>query len=174
MSPVEPPVRRAKNAHYPLSFRQEALRLVAAGIAPSQVTAQLGLGPSTLQKWLRYARLAPTLPMHTPVFTPAQKHQIARELRAGHLTEDEALRKYGLRLKRTLRRWVAEQVATEAAGGPPLPPVAMPSPTAEAADLMAQLQQAQWQLEALHTLIDHAEATYHIAIRKKAGAKPSK
>ena len=44
----------------------------------------------------------------------------------------------------------------------------------EAALLAAQLQQAQWQLEALHTLIDQAEATYRIAIRKKAGAKPSK
>ena len=174
MSLFEPPVRRAKNAHYPVCFRQEALRLVEAGTAPSQVTAQLGLGPSTLQKWLRYARLAPTLPMRTPLFTPAQKHQIARELRAGQLTEDEALRKYGLRLKRTLRRWVAEQVAMEAAGGPPRMLVVEPPTTAEAADLTAQLQHAQWQLEALHTLIDQAEATYHIAIRKKAGAKPSK
>jgi transposase-like protein len=174
MSLFEPPVRRAKNAHYPLSFRQEALRLVAAGTAPSQVTAQLGLGPSTLQKWLRYARLAPTLPMRTPLFSPVQKHQIAREVRAGHLTEDETLRKYGLRLKRTLRRWVAEQIATEAADGPPSPPVTTSPTPAQAADLAAQVQQAQWQLEALHTLIDQAEATYHIAIRKKVGAKPSK
>jgi len=111
--------------------------------------------------------------MRPPVFTPAQKQQIARELRAGHLTEDEALCKYGLRLKRTLRRWVAEQAATEAADGPPLASVSTPPATAEAADLAAQLKQAQWQLEALHTLIDQAEATYHIAIRKKAGAKPS-
>lgn len=119
-------------------------------------------------------QLAPTLPMRTPLFTPAQKHQIARELRSGLLTEDEALRKYGLRLKRTLRRWVAEQVATEATGGSLLTPGATPPATAETVDLTAQLQQAQWQLEALHTLIDQAEATYHIAIRKKAGAKPSK
>jgi hypothetical protein len=44
----------------------------------------------------------------------------------------------------------------------------------EAAELAAQLRQAHWQIEALHTLIDQAEAAYHIAIRKKAGAKPSK
>ena len=40
--------------------------------------------------------------------------------------------------------------------------------------LAAQLQQAQWQIEALHTLIDQAEAIYRIDIRKKGGAKPSK
>ena len=166
-------MRRAKNAHYPISFRQEALRLVAAGTAPSQVTAHLRLGPSTWQKWLRYARLAPTLSMRAPVFTSVQKHQLVRELRAGRLTEDEALRKYGLRLKRTLRRWVAEQVAAEAAAGPPSSPPPITT-TADAAALAAQLQHAQWQLEALHTLIDQAEATYQIAIRKKAGAKPSR
>ena len=42
------------------------------------------------------------------------------------------------------------------------------------APLVAHLRQAQWQIEALHTLIDQAEAAYRIDIRKKAGAKPSK
>jgi transposase-like protein len=74
MTLFEPPMRRAKNAHYSVSFRQQALRLIAAGTASSQVAAQLGLGPSTLQKWLRYARIVPTLPMHTPPFAPTQKH----------------------------------------------------------------------------------------------------
>lgn len=43
------------------------------------------------------------------------------------------MRKYGLRLKTTLRRWIAEQVATEAADGPPLAPA--PTPPAEVAEL---------------------------------------
>jgi hypothetical protein len=52
---------------------------------------------------------------------------------------------------------------------------AEPEPPADAnAGLAAQLRQAQWQIEALHTLIDQAEAAYKIDIRKKAGAKPSK
>ena len=37
-----------------------------------------------------------------------------RELRDGRLSEDEALLKYGLRLKSTLRAWVAAQQAAEA------------------------------------------------------------
>ena len=59
-----------------------------------------------------------------------------RELHAGHLGEDEALLKYGLRLKSALREWVAAQQARGAAA------------------LAAQLRQARWQLGALHTLID--------------------
>ncbi|TDN38714.1 hypothetical protein E4631_22565 [Hymenobacter sp. UV11] len=51
-------------------------------------------------------------------------------------------------------------------------PPSAPDPPA-AAGLAAQLRQAQWRIEALHTLIDQAEATYKIDIRKKAGAKPS-
>ena len=47
-------------------------------------------------------------------------------------------------------------------------------PTDSKVGLAAQLRQAQWQIEALHTLIDQAEATYCTDIRKKTGAKPSK
>jgi hypothetical protein len=45
--------------------------------------------------------------MRRKLFTSAQKHQIARELLGGRLSEEEALLKYDLRLKSTLRGWVA-------------------------------------------------------------------
>ena len=77
-------------------------------------------------------------------------------------------------LKRTLRAWVAAQTAADATALPPQEPSPDPADLPEAATLATQLRQAQWQLEALHTLIDQAEATYRIDIRKKAGAKPSK
>ena len=34
--------------------------------------------------------------MKRRILTPAQKHAVARELRAGRLSEDEALLKYGI------------------------------------------------------------------------------
>ncbi|MGI4864386.1 MAG: IS630 transposase-related protein [Janthinobacterium lividum] len=174
MIAVEQPVRRTTNPHYPISIRQEAVRLVHTGRSLAAVTAQFSLGQTTLRKWVHRAELAPTLSMRAPRLTPTQKHHLVRELRDGRLTEEEALVKYGVRLKRTLRTWVAAQSAAEAAALPAgalsPDPIALP----EAAVLATQLRQAQWQLEALHTLIDQAEATYHIDIRKKAGAKPSK
>ncbi|GAC1368110.1 MAG: hypothetical protein NVSMB30_03930 [Hymenobacter sp.] len=75
-----------------------------------------------------------------------------------------------LRLKMTPRQWVAAYRVSES-----MLLTAEPDPPADArAPLAAQLRQAQWQIEALHTLIDQAKAAYHIDIRKKGGAKPSK
>jgi transposase-like protein len=173
MTENELPARRARNKHYPIAFRQEAVRLVEAGEAQGVVADRLVIGRLTLRAWLRRYGTAVYQQMKRKVFTAAQKHQIVRELRDGRLSEDEALLKYGLRLKSTLRAWVAAQQAAEATAPPP-PPVVLAVATGQMAELAAQLRQAQWQIEALHTLIDQAEAAYHIDIRKKGGAKPSK
>lgn len=171
MTETERPPRRAKNENYATAFRLEAVRLVESGLSQRVVLQRLGISPATLRAWLRAYGTAVYSQMRRKLFTPTQKHQIARELLDGRLSEDEALLKYGLRLKSTLREWVAAYQAAEAI--PPSVPDP-PAATGEAAGLAAQLRQAQWQIEALHTLIDQAEATYKIDIRKKGGAKPSK
>ena len=161
---------RSKNAHYAISVRQEAVRLVESGLSQQAVRQQFGVGHMTLLAWLQRYGTAVYAQMRRKQFTAAQKQHIARELLDGRLSEDEALLKYELRLKKTLRQWVAAYRASEV-----LLLTAEPDPPADAsAPLAAQLRQAQWQIEALHTLIDQAEATYRIDIRKKAGAKPSK
>jgi len=171
MTETERPPRRAKNENYAIAFRQEAVRLVESGLSQREVIQRLGINHASLQAWLKQYGTAVYSQMRRKLFTPTQKHQIVRELLDGRLSEDEALLKYGLRLKSTLREWVAAYRAAEAS------PPSVPDPPAaagEAAGLAAQLRQAQWQIEALHTLIDQAEATYKIDIRKKGGAKPSK
>lgn len=169
MTETERPPRRAKNENYAIAFRLEAVRLVESGLSQRVVLQQLGISPATLRAWLREYGTAVYSQMRRKLFTPTQKHQIARELLDGRLSEDEALLKYGLRLKSTLREWVAAYQAAQ----PAAPGGADPPGAAEATELAAQLRQAQWQIEALHTLIDQAEATYKIDIRKKGGAKPS-
>lgn len=170
MTETERPPRRAKNENYAIAFRQEAVKLVESGLSQRVVMQRLGISHATLLAWLRQYGTAVYSQMRRKLFTTTQKHQIARELLDGRLSEDEALLKYGLRLKKTLREWVAAYRASEAQV-----PAAAPDPPADAsAALAAQLRQAQWQIEALHTLIDQAEATYRIDIRKKGGAKPSK
>ncbi len=171
MTETERAPRRAKNENYAIAFRQEAVRLVESGLSQREVIQRLGINHASLQAWLKQYGTAVYSQMRRKLFTPAQKHQVARELLDGRLSEDEALLKYGLRLKSTLREWVAAYQAAEAV--PPSVPYP-PAAPGEAAGLAAQLRQAQWQIEALHTLIDQAEATYKIDIRKKGGAKPSK
>ena len=171
MTETERPPRRAKNENYAIAFRQEAVRLVESGLSQREVIQRLGINHASLQAWLKQYGTAVYSQMRRKLFTAAQKHQIVRALLDGRLSEDEALLKYGLRLKSTLREWVAAYQAAEAA------PPSVPDPPAaagEATGLATQLRQAQWQIEALHTLIDQAEATYKIDIRKKGGAKPSK
>lgn len=96
---------------------------------------------STLKGWLQQYGTVVYAHMRRKLFTPTQKHQIARELLDGRLSEEEALLKYDLRLKSTLRGWVAAFQAQEVSGPPPLKAAAV---TNEAVGLAAQLQQAQW------------------------------
>ena len=160
---------RQKYDIYPMAVRLEVVRLVESGHLHRQVQQQFGVSHATVWKWLQLYGSPVYHQMKQPRFTLAQRQHIARELLDGRLREEEALLKYGLRLKKTLREWVAAYQAEQAAGPPPVadpPPVGMLS-GAEAgvtAALAAQLRQAQWQIEALHTLIDQAEATYRIDI----------
>ena len=165
--------------HYPLSFKLEAVRLVEAGEQQRALSARLGIHPSSLIDWLRRYGTSVYQQNKKAVFSAARKRQIVAEVLDGRLSYAEAQLKYGLRHRKTLRSWVAAHHTAQAqiAAPSPLPPVAEFAPVppeGEAAALTTQLQQARWQVEALHTLIDQAEATYKIEIRKKAGAKQSK
>ena len=173
MNECRPRKERQKYEIYPIAVRLEVVRLVESGHLHRQVQQQFGISHATVWKWLQLYGSPVYHQMKQPRFTLAQRQHIARELLDGRLREEEALLKYGLRLKKTLREWVAAYQAEQAAGPPPVGTLS----GAEAgvtADLAAQLRQAQWQIEALHTLIDQAETTYRIDIRKKGGAKPSK
>ena len=106
------PPRQTKQAHYPIAFRLEAVRRVEADEVQRVVAAAMGIAPITLIEWLRRHGTAAYALLKRKVYTPAQKHAIVRALRTGLLTEADALLKYGLREKKTLRLWVAAQVAT--------------------------------------------------------------
>ena len=96
MTRDEQPPRRAKQAHCPIFFRLEAVRRVEAGGIQRVLAAELGVARITLIEWLRRHGTAAYAQVKRKIFTPAQKHAVARELRAGRLSEDEALLKYGI------------------------------------------------------------------------------
>lgn len=83
----------------------EAVRRVEAGEIQRVLAAELGVARITLIEWLRHHRTAAYARVKRRMFTPAQKHVVAREPRAGRLSEDEALLKYGIGEKKTLRGW---------------------------------------------------------------------
>ena len=135
------PPRQTKQAHYPIAFRLEAVRRVEAGEVQRVVAAAMDIAPITLIKWLRRYGTAAYAMLKRKVYTPAQKHAIVRALRTGLLSEADALLKYGLREKKTLRLWVAAQVAGGSGAASPAP--ASAAAADDASDLAAQLRQAQ-------------------------------
>ena len=115
---MRPLPRRAKQAHYSVSFRLEAVRRVEAGEMQRVLAVELGVVRITLIEWLRRYGTATYARMKRKMFAPAQKHAVARGLRAGRLSEDEALLKYGIGEKKTLRVWVAAQPAGQGSPRP--------------------------------------------------------
>ncbi|GAC1368112.1 MAG: hypothetical protein NVSMB30_03940 [Hymenobacter sp.] len=86
--------RRSKNAHYAISVRQEAVRLVESGLSQQAVRQQFGVGHMTLLAWLQRYGSASYAQMRRKQFTAPQQQQIARELLDGRLSEAEALLNY--------------------------------------------------------------------------------
>jgi hypothetical protein len=128
--------------------------MVQAGSSRNAVTAHFGLGKTTLRRWIEYVQVLPSVRPRFSPLTPAQKYQLVQELRAGKVTEAEALQKSGLHLKRSLRKWVAAQVAAEATSNPTVPALILPA--ADVKMLTAHLHQLQVQLAALHQIINQA------------------
>lgn len=181
MDENQEPTCRRRSEHYPIAVRLQAVRLFEGGMPRRAILSQFGVSATSLRDWRRaYAKGQLSSPMPSPRFTQAQRDQVAQQVLDGRLTPDEALRQCGLRLKRTLREWVAAYQATQALILPPTPVRVAPPPLLtgddrrDEATLAAQLHQAQWQLQALEVLIDQAESRYKIDIRKKGGAKPSR
>lgn len=177
MSVPLPPPSGKKYRNYSLSFKQEAVRLVEAGETQRAVCVRLDLPADTLRRWLDRFGNPAYQQQKKHQFSPALKRQIVGELLDGRLSYAEAQLKYSVRHRRSLRDWVAAHRAPLVA-----PPSALAvgtsepppdSPPDSSTELARQLQHARWQLEALHTLIDYAETTYGIEIRKKTGAKQS-
>jgi len=72
------------------------VRRVEAGGIRRVLAAELGVARIILIKWLRRHGTAAYAQLKRKNFALAQKHAVARELRAGRLSEDEGLLKYGI------------------------------------------------------------------------------
>ena len=171
-----PPGKPGKQyRNHPLSFKQECVALVEAGETQTAVCQRFELRPTMLKSWPERFGSDTYQQTKKYIYSAAVKRQIAGDIVDGRLSYAEALLKYRVRHLRSLRAWVAAYRPAPAALPEPgvgtLPTAPLPESAAEPA---TELQHARWQLEALYTLIDHAETTYGIEIRKKAGAKQSK
>jgi len=104
----------------------------------------------------------------------SERRHIAMIVLRENLTLDEAFNRFG-HSRQTINRWVhlyydeIEQITVML----PMSDNAVPSlpPSEQDMEYEAKLQAAQLKITALETMIDLAEQTYKIAIRKNSGTK---
>jgi hypothetical protein len=105
------------------------------------------------------------------------KKQIATIVIRENLTLNAAAKRFDVP-NQTISRWVLryydEIEPTNTISSMNHPPDIVPAPLLEPAQYESQLRRSQLKISALETLIDVAEQTYNIAIRKNAGTKQHK
>jgi transposase len=111
-------------------------------------------------------------------YSESFKRQVVREINSGRLCCEDARRKYGIGGHSTIQRWQMGYSKPSLNSRP----IKMISTEQEyrdheqqdrIRDLEHALADAHLQIRALDTLIDLAEETYKIAVRKNSGAKQS-
>jgi transposase len=105
------------------------------------------------------------------------KQAVIQEVLSGHMSKDEARRRYGIKGKSTVLRWIRKFDSTQA--------VKMKKQSsnlneqakllqAENKRLREELELERLRVLSLNVMIDLAEEQFSIPIRKKSGAKQSK
>lgn len=111
-------------------------------------------------------------------YEPALKRRIIEDFLTGRYTLTELKVKYNLSNKVVIYQWIKKHREAQQE----LLSLSMSKPTAEPSkdsdncsvqELQQQLTLARLKINTLETLIDVAEETFNIDIRKKSGAKPS-
>ena len=123
--------------------------------------------------------------VNTPVFrgqySESFKRQVVRELETGGYTLSTISRKYGIRGHVTVARWYGRYSKFAQLSRQATMPIMMskqqqtvePQEQERVRELERALADAQLKIRALETLIDLAEETYQIPVRKNSGAKQS-
>ena len=157
-----------RQGHYSISERRQIVAMVEGGMLTARdAAAHYGISRRTVYSWIdTHAANAEAIP-RTTKHSPAQRRQVALQIRAGLLSPEQAAQQNHVSLK-TIGSWMA---ALEQSSG--LPPenkgTMSKQPTDKAASI--QIRDLQLQIEALQTMIDLAEEQLGIDIRKNSGTK---
>jgi transposase len=108
-------------------------------------------------------------------YTDSYKKQIATTVLGERLGIKEAAERFGIAHHQTISRWIKqfydEIVETNVIESMITPSAARPDPFNEVNIYEDKLRQAHLKISALETMIELAENTYKIAIRKNSGTK---
>lgn len=153
-----------------MNFSKETIRQaisdVEKGLSRQEVCKKYGMAYITLCGWIsRYASKDYKETMK-PHFDVKKRKEIVRAVQSGKLTIEQANQLYKIKGPDTIKRWIRVEKK-----GSVIPEKNHQTGKGEQTDLQKVLAEAQLKIRALETLIDVAEESLKIKIRKKPGAK---
>lgn len=104
------------------------------------------------------------------------KKTVVKEVLNGHISKDEARRRYGIKGKSTVLNWIRKFAESQSYEMKKkiLPPTATAQLEAENKRLREELELERLRVLSLNVMIDLAEEQFKVPIRKKSGAKQLK
>jgi len=172
--------RLVAGGHYTKEFIAKVVGEVLKGKPKRVVQLKYGLKRTTLHGWLKDSDLAVDNRRIGPRVSIDLKRTVVRAVTSGRLSMREAMVTYGVKTTITIERWIKQLerentdivVSNEAwmkKNKSNKKDATQDNPDVKA--LQKALEDAQFKIIALNTLIDVAEEQLKINIRKKPGAK---
>ena len=174
--------RLVPGGNYDKQFIARVVGEVLKGKPKRVVQLKYGLNRTTLNRWLKNGDLAVDARRIGPRVSIDLKRSVVRAVTSGRLSIREAMITYGVKTSLTIERWIKEleQENTDLVCSNEAwmkknksnkKDTTQDNPDVKA--LQKALEDAQFKIIALNTLIDVAEEQLKINIRKKPGAKQS-
>lgn len=167
--------------HYHQEFIKKIVKEVELGATQISVTLKYDLGVNTVRRWMQRYGSEEYYDTRTPkVYSESLKRQVVHSIIERGMGVKEASIVYNIKSLSTINNWllVNYNKNTDICIETPIP-IEMPKKklTAEELEIISlkkALAESQFKVVALNTLIDVAEKSLDIEIRKKSGSKQLK
>ncbi|AJH13867.1 transposase [Myroides profundi] len=174
--------REPKNKErYHLKFIEQIVQEIENGASQNSVIREYSLNKSTLNRWVKkYASPEYHATRKNKVYSESLKRQVVHSITEHHMTAQEACIMYGVESISTINNWLLVNynknidICNEIVIPSLMEEKTSNTESLEIKALKKALSEAQFKIVALNTLIDVAEKSLDIDIRKKSGSKQLK
>lgn len=168
--------RSSKQEKFDKRVIKKIVGLIESGMLQKDAAATYGINTGTISLWLNKYGSASFQATRRKVYTMAEKRSVVRAVRGGMRIAD-AKRAFNISYSSVINKWLkeldGENSEISISKTTDMSKKLKETPNAEILALQKALEEANFKVKALDTLIDIAEEKLNINIRKKSGAKQS-
>lgn len=172
---------RNTSQRYHLKFISKIVNEVENGATQISVALKYKIGETTVRRWMKkYGSEAYRTTRVAQSYSDSLKRQVVHSITQGGMSVKEALIVYNIKSESTISNWLLvkygnnDDICLETIISATM---SKKTPTPEELEISAlrkALAESQFKVVALNTMIDIAERTLDIEIRKKSGSKQLK